>query len=60
MNEQTFAEQIAVVQHQAHEREKELLDLLRLLIDTLEGKNKLTHEEYMEMKRRVREELADD
>ena len=31
MNEQTFAEQIAVVQARHHEREKELLELLRRL-----------------------------
>ena len=33
MNEQTFAEQIAVVQARHHEREKELLKLLRRVHD---------------------------
>ena len=59
MNVQTFAEQIAVVQARHHEREKELLELLRRLLATLEGKASITHKEYVELKRQVRQELAD-
>ena len=62
MNEQTFAEQIAVVQARHHEREKELLELLRETVELLYTiknhylVNEITTQEMIE---KIEKELAE-
>ena len=62
ISEQTFAEQIAVVQARHHEREKELLELLRETVELLYTiknhylVNEITTQEMIE---KIEKELAE-
>ena len=45
---------------QLKKESQRLRDLLRRMLDALEGRGSISHKEYVELKRQVREELKDE